>query len=57
MITPFSVPWVAVIEDFDVTTAEEDELALLAKDCFLKCPVIAFQKSTENSNELGDQFR
>ena len=49
MITPFSVPWVAVIEDFDVTTAEEDELALLAKDCFLKCPVIVFRKQPETT--------
>ena len=49
MTTPFSVPWVAVIEDFDITNAEEDELALLAKDCFLKCPVIVFRKQPETT--------
>ena len=49
MTTPFSVPWVAVIEDFDNTNAEEDELALLDKDCFLKCPVIVFRKQPETT--------
>jgi len=49
MTTPFSVPWVAVIENFDITNAEEDELALLAKDCFLKCPVIVFRKQPETT--------
>ena len=107
MTTPFSVPWVAVIEDFDITNAPEEELALIAKDCFQKCPVVVFrgqpesitakqffefvqnfdpdvdmdaiedekvlhpfrrepdaphvaireEKSVENKNELGDQFR
>ena len=49
MTTPFSAPWVAVIEDFDITNAEEDELALLDKDCFLKCPVIVFRKQPETT--------
>ena len=49
MTIPFSVPCVAVIEDFDIANAEEDELALLAKDCFLKCPVIVFRKQPETT--------
>ena len=51
MTTPYSVPWVAVIENFDITDPNEDELALLTQDCFRKCPVMVFRNNYGGKGE------
>lgn len=49
MTTPYSVPWVAVIEDMDIANATEEEIELLTKDCFPKCPVIVFRGQPQST--------
>lgn len=59
MTVPYSVPWVAVIDDFDITDPNnEEELEFLIQECFQRCPVIIFRKKniSDDRTPTAKQF-
>ena len=48
-LTPYSVPWVAAIQNVDLQNIDHDDMRALTEDCFQKCPIMVFKRQTECS--------
>lgn len=48
--TPYHVPWVAEIDEFDIAKDAKDEetMKMIAQDCFEKCPILIFKNQSES---------
>eukprot|EP00536_Pseudo-nitzschia_multiseries_P003178 jgi/Psemu1/284245/fgenesh1_pg.47_\ len=51
-MTPYPVPWVAIIEDFDITDPNEEELSFIVEECFQRCPVIIFRNKNNSDDKM-----